>query len=158
MKFIKLMFFPAILLFCACTGSVNIAAEKQNLLDLDRAFSKKSAEAGVAIAYKNFFSKDATLLPMGAFPISGRDSIFARVSRSRGLELIWTPEDAGVARSGEFGYTWGYYKSIMTGFEGDPFNGIKYGKYLNVWAKNEDGDWRVIMNIGNGNPNPGLKK
>ena len=48
------------------------------------------------------------------------------------------------------GWTWGKYIMTSTDSEGNPVT--RKGKYLNVWKKQNDGLWKVVVDIGNVEP------
>jgi ketosteroid isomerase-like protein len=58
-----------------------------------------------------------------------------------------------VAKSGELGWTWGTYELHTKDADGKPV--IRYGKYVNVWRKQKNGEWKVIVDLGNPSPPPG---
>ena len=59
---------------------------------------------------------------------------------------------ASVSASGDMGWTWGIY--VMTVREADGTVRTSHGKYLNVWEKQPDGEWKVVADIGNESPEP----
>ena len=65
--------------------------------------------------------------------------------------LDWSPQYAEVAKSGELGYTWGTYSLTYMDQNGEEQK--SYGKYLNIWKKQADGNWKVAIDIGNESPN-----
>lgn len=65
------------------------------------------------------------------------------------VSLLWEPQRAEVAESGELGYTWGLYTLVYSGDDGEDVTEI--GKYLNIWKKQADGMWRVAIDMGNPN-------
>jgi hypothetical protein len=58
--------------------------------------------------------------------------------------LTWDPQHADIAESGELGITYGIFcmksKQIDTSF---------YGTYTNVWKKQSDGKWKLLLNTFN---------
>jgi ketosteroid isomerase-like protein len=64
--------------------------------------------------------------------------------------LDWQPQHVTVSAAGDLGYTWGSYTVMPKSGPGD----ISHGKYLNVWQKEENGQWRVLVDMGNDNPEP----
>ena len=66
--------------------------------------------------------------------------------------LNWSPQFAKIANSGELGYTLGTYVLSYKDDEGKEQK--SYGKYLNIWEKQTDGNWKVAVDIGNESPNP----
>jgi ketosteroid isomerase-like protein len=70
------------------------------------------------------------------------------------LKITWQADNANVARSGELGYTSGAYQMSFTDAAGKtiPDN----GKYVTVWRKQADGNWKVVLDIFNTDlPAPG---
>ncbi len=78
-------------------------------------------------------------------PVTGREAITE--SMKGDYTLAWEPQRAEVARSGELGWTWGTYSVVLPDGETS-----SRGKYLNIWVKNETGQWRVAVDMGNLNP------
>jgi ketosteroid isomerase-like protein len=64
----------------------------------------------------------------------------------------WTPQEAVIAKSGELGFTWGNYRVTFHDKAGKLVT--EYGKYLDVWRRQNDGTWRWIADAGNSNPPP----
>jgi ketosteroid isomerase-like protein len=123
-------------------------AEAQ-LLRTDAAFSKRSVEVGAAQAFYEYFAEDGQVLPAKGDPVAGRSAVRDRLAKLKGV-LIWKPERAEAARSGDFGYTWGRSEYRETAKDGSL--STSRGKYLSVWRKQADGSWKVIMDIGNDEP------
>jgi len=145
----------AVLLLIGCgRGSEKGAVtDKESLLETDRAFAAASAARGAADAFNEYLHDDALMLPAGNNPVKGRTAIYDVMKDApEGYVLAWTPEDGEVARSGDFGYTWGKYVSSLPDSSGVVQK--KYGKYLNVWKKDDAGRWRVLVDTGNQSPPP----
>ena len=123
--------------------------EKDKLMAIDRAFAKMSEEVSAAAAYFHFLSDDALHLPDQGDPVLGNGSI-ADSLKSLGPDqiLTWEPQDGYSAALGDLGYTWGFYE-IKDKFSD---NIISRGKYLNIWRKENDGSWKVFVDIGNTSP------
>jgi ketosteroid isomerase-like protein len=62
-------------------------------------------------------------------------------------DLAWHPNKAGVARSGELGYTSGTYEQRFKNASGKTV--LDKGKYLTVWKKQADGTWKVLFDMFN---------
>jgi ketosteroid isomerase-like protein len=69
-----------------------------------------------------------------------------------GTTLSWTPVKAEMAASGDLGYTYGNYVFVTTNKEGKPVT--NYGKYTSIWKKQKDGQWKVVVDMGNSSPDP----
>ena len=63
------------------------------------------------------------------------------------FKLEWHPNKAGVARSGDLGYTSGTYVWTFKDASGKPMS--DKGKYLTVWKKQPDGSWKVLFDTFN---------
>lgn len=141
------------LLLASCTKSAEKEPEPEglpdasSLLETDRAFAKMSADSGSVAAFSAYLANDAIQMPSGTSPIVGRDSIVASMVADPGVMLLWEPKHAEVARSGELGWTWGVYQVKFKTDEGEEMTSS--GKYVNVWRKQDDDSWKVIVDMGN---------
>ncbi len=70
-------------------------------------------------------------------------------------QMAWEPQKGEVAQSGDLGYTWGKYTVETKDKDGKPVK--SHGKYLNVWKKQANGSWKVVVDIGNKSPSPDTK-
>jgi ketosteroid isomerase-like protein len=52
-----------------------------------------------------------------------------------------------VARSGDLGYTWGFYESRWRSEDGR--EQVTRGKYTSVWRRQADGAWKAVLDMGN---------
>jgi ketosteroid isomerase-like protein len=142
-----------IAIVAGCEPRVDIVEEKTALFETDREFAKTSLEKGAAEAFRMFLAEDAMELSADANPVFGRDSIYqSMLDMPEGALLEWEPEDGEVAQSGELGWTWGNYVFTWKNDKGEEAK--SYGKYLNIWVKREDGQWRVLIDMGNKSPAP----
>lgn len=149
--FICLLVF--LILAVGCAPKVDITKEKAALFETDQQFAKMSVEKGAAEAFRMFLTEDAMELSAGANPVFGRDSIYQdMLDMPEGAILDWQPQDGEVAQSGEMGWTWGNYVFSWKNEQGEEQK--SYGKYLNIWEKQEDGQWRVLIDMGNKSPAP----
>jgi ketosteroid isomerase-like protein len=62
-------------------------------------------------------------------------------------DLTWHANKAGVARSGDLGYTSGTYEMTFKDATGKTVS--DKGKYLTVWKKQADGSWKVLYDMFN---------
>jgi ketosteroid isomerase-like protein len=123
-------------------------AESSALLQTDIQFSKTSVAKGAAEAFYEFMDDSSVSLSPNSDPLTGRDKIHERMlSGENDYTLSWMPEKADVAHSGDLGYTWGTYELSFKAEDGTPQ--ARHGKYLNVWRKQADGSWKLLVDIGN---------
>ncbi len=120
----------------------------EDLLQTDRNFSLASVKEGTVEAYKKFLIEDATFLPNRRNAVNGLNNICEAI-KIPGITytMSWTPENGRVSSSGDLGYTWGNYELSFTNKDGNLES--EKGKYLNVWSKQPDGSWKVVIDMGN---------
>lgn len=133
----------------AASGCVheNNAAALEDLLAADRAFAAQSRAEGPGAAFAAYLVDDALQLPAGGAPERGGANIAAGFATVPDMSLDWEPEEGGVADAGDMGWTWGRYTATYPGPDGETVT--SHGKYLNVWVKDDAGDWRVLVDMGN---------
>lgn len=136
----------------ACASSPRAGDGSRVLLETDRRFAAMSVQLGAAEAFRRYLTADALQLPHKQRPLRGRDAIYKSMHGAN-YTLNWTPEHAEVAASGELGYSWGRYTVSWPTPEGE--RKTSHGKYLNVWRKQADGGWKVLVDMGNQSPAPG---
>lgn len=151
MNRIGLLLVPVLSL--SCSSPVDVIKESQDLLDTDKEFAQMSLDKGAAAAFEYYMTEDAMVLPHKGHPINGRDGIVkAFGDNPDAFTLEWIPEKAEASSSGDMGWTWGKYKQTIYA-DGDDI--VSYGKYLNIWKKQNDGSWKLIVDMGNSSPEPG---
>lgn len=134
-----------------CATQSNLAEETDRLLQTDRDFSSYSAQTNPAEAFNKYLDEEALQLPHLGVPILGRESIYEGMQGGN-YALIWEPVTGLVSQAGDLGYTWGNWEASFPSAEGDTVR--QYGKYLNVWRKQADESWKVLVDMGNSNPPP----
>lgn len=146
-------------LFCVTGCQVekrNLEEDRAVLLQTDREFSQKSVEAGAAEAFRIYLSEEALELPAGSNPVFGRSAIYEGMKPGQEqYVLAWEPQDGEAAKSSDLGYTWGKYTVTSKPETGEPVK--SHGKYLNVWKKQADGSWKVLVDMGNKSPAPEME-
>jgi ketosteroid isomerase-like protein len=107
-----------------------------DLLAAEREFQAIAASESLGRAYASRLADDARVHRPGAMPVSGRlaldDWAGTQSAKYRGEPLF-----ADVAKSGDLGYAYGNYER-----QGD---GHDAGYFARVWKRNEQGDWRIVM-------------
>jgi ketosteroid isomerase-like protein len=140
-----------LILIGGCMKEIDIQKESEVLLNTDKEFAQASLNKGAAEAFNMFLADDALQMPQGGEPVKGRTNIYNDMLQSEGKsKLQWEPQFAEVAGSGDMGWTWGIYKVLDINNE----IVLSNGKYVNVWKKQDDGAWKVVIDIGNKSPDP----
>ncbi len=107
----------------------------------ERAFAADGLAMGIKQSFLRHMADDAIVLQPD--PINARLAVSAQ-SDKPGPKLEWWPVWAGIAASGDFGFTTGPYA----------VNGVRRGHYLTVWKKQADGSWKWLYD---GGPNSSAK-
>ena len=124
------------------------------LFQLEADFAADVAHNGHA-AFLTYFAEDGVELVDGG-GIDTKDAMRKQPPWPEGTTLTWTPVKAEMAASGDLGYTYGNYIYTAKNKEGKLV--ANYGKYTSVWKKQKDGQWKVVVDIGNPSPAPKTAK
>jgi ketosteroid isomerase-like protein len=117
------------------------------MVDAERKFYQTGQEQGTRAAFLAFLADDGLVFRPG--PVNGKEAWSKR--EETGLDLVWEPTFAVMARSGDFGYDTGPSKWRESKKEGK-FSG--HGHFISVWKKQKDGSWKVALDCGIENPEP----
>ena len=140
------------LLAPACARTVNVEQQKTALMDADKAWAQTTTDIEKMMTY---FAADASLSPQGMPIAEGHDAIKQAISGMMampGFALTWEATKADVGASGDLGYTVGAYTVTMGDSTGTPMT--EKGKYVTVWKKQPDGQWKVVQDIFNADAPP----
>ncbi|MBS1731828.1 MAG: hypothetical protein JST02_00900 [Bacteroidetes bacterium] len=132
----------------SCNGKTDKkakVADKKELLAVDQAFSQMSEEKGMKTAFIEYIDSNGVLLRPNEMPIIGANAIDYLIQlNDTDFTLTWQPNGAGIAESGELGYTFGVYA-----MKPKAKDTTIYGTYTSIWKKQEDGKWKFILDTGN---------
>jgi len=123
-------------------------ATAETLKQKEAEFMQAAATRG-SEGYMSYYAEAAVELPNGTDAIQGK----AEIAKTMGFlddknnHLIWTPVGAELSASGDLGYTWGTYEFRSTGKDGKTV--VDRGKYTSIWKRQEDGSWKVVLDMGN---------
>ncbi|MEY2521068.1 MAG: hypothetical protein QOF24_2827 [Verrucomicrobiota bacterium] len=107
----------------------------------EKKFYETGQEKGTRAAFLEFLAPDAIVFRPG--PVNGQEAWSKRPES--GLDLVWEPTFAAIARSADFGYDTG--PSKWRGKKSDPqFTG--FGHFVSIWKKQKDGSWKVALDCG----------
>jgi uncharacterized protein (TIGR02246 family) len=126
----------------APTPQVNSEALRKVLIGVDLAFSRACEERGAPEAFYDFMAPDGVCLLTGEQPIQGRDAIKVRFAAFPAESISWKPREAEIGADSNLGYTWGLYQARTAA--GDKQNSAN-GKYVIVWKKQADGEWKAAV-------------
>jgi ketosteroid isomerase-like protein len=103
----------------------------------ERAFAADGVALGIKQSFLQHMADDAIVFQPD--PVNAREAISAQSDRP-GPKLEWWPVWAGIAASGDFGFTTGPYA----------VDGARRGHYVTIWKKQADGAWKWLYDGGPG--------
>lgn len=136
-------------------GSIAAAGADPAVLDrADRAFAADVAREGLP-AWMRWFEPDGGQISPGKIvrTDADRSAHMAGLFGDSTLRLVWEPDTAVIAASGELGYTIGHSQVRRLAPDGT-FTVLSTGRYLTVWRKQPDGSWKVELDQGTNDPKP----
>lgn len=111
------------------------AADPAPVVAAERAFAADGLAMGIKGSFLKHSAPDAILFAPG--PVKAHD-LYAKRPDQKGPPLVWWPLWAGIARSGDLGFTTGPAT----------YDGRESGWYFTVWAKQADGGWKWLYDGG----------
>jgi uncharacterized protein (TIGR02246 family) len=116
-------------------------------LDVDWSAASLHKDADKAAS---FYAEDGEVLPSNAPKTTGRAQVrevWAHMLGTPGLELTFAPVKIQVAKSGDMAYDVGTYQLKLSDEHGGSTTSV--GKYVVVWKKQPDKQWKVAADIFN---------
>jgi len=125
------------------------AEDEATIRKLDEAWSNAAA-AKQLDAVVSYYAEGATVLPPGEPAVIHKERIRKTWDTLLALpnsSLRWNTTKVEVARSGDLAYSQGTYELTFDDAKGKHL--IDRGKYLEVWKKQDDGNWKTISDAFN---------
>ncbi len=123
----------------AACAHVPAAPDPAPIVAAERAFAAETGRIGVDRGFLNHSAPDAIMINSGVsrtHDALNRDAPVAPPQPS----LFWFPIWAGIARSGDLGFTSGPVE----------FGGRRGGTYFTIWRRQPDGSWKWVYDGGLG--------
>jgi ketosteroid isomerase-like protein len=107
----------------------------------------QAAAARGSQGYMSYYAEDSVEIPNGADFLTGKGTIAKTMGflDDKNNSLTWTPIGADV--SGDLGYTYGSFEFRSRDASGKTT--INRGKYTSIWKRQNDGSWKVVLDMGN---------
>jgi ketosteroid isomerase-like protein len=142
-----------ILLTACAENPIDQKVEAEQLMEISKAWAKSVKNKNVD-EMLSYWADDAILMSPNEPAVVGIDSLRAMVERSMkipGFEINWNPQEAFVSKSGDLGYV--IFKNYMT-MPIDTLGNTRtiYNKGVEIWKKQEDGNWKNVVDISNRDP------
>jgi ketosteroid isomerase-like protein len=119
------------------------------LVATERAFARLAVEQGVRASFIAYFADDG--IGFNPHPYKVKEVLSNRPAPARRSTIVlnWAPIFGGMARAGDLGWNTGPTVIEDTGPEKRP---AQHGMFFSVWKKQSDGNWRVVLDLGNSTP------
>lgn len=143
----------ALFLSLGCAATSNTSGDVQALLARDREWARVSGTSQNVDSVVAYWTDDARVIEPGQAVLAGKPAIRAMVegtTKIPGFHVTWTPDSAVVSRSGDLGYTYG--TNAFTAPDSTGKLVTTHGRYLTVWRKGSDGQWRCVEDISTPSP------
>ena len=124
----------------------------QEMVKTEQAFSKMAEEKDIRDAFMAYIADDGLLFRPGA--VNGKKWMLEHPVPPVDTKplLAWQPAFAGMAASGDMGFTTGPWEFKDDVKDAKP-NG--YGHFVTVWKKQPDGSWKFVVDLGISHPQSG---
>ncbi len=122
---------------------------EQLLRDLDAQWAEAAAAKDVEKTTA-YYSDDAIVLPPNATTAATKEAIrngWKDMFASPGFVITWQSTRVQVGKAGDMGWVSGTYELTMNDASGNPIN--DRGKYLEVWEKQTEGNWKCRADMWN---------
>ena len=122
------------------TPALAAGVDPAPVIAAERAFAARAGEVGVARSFLENMTDDAIVFnpdPVKAKAVYGGRPP-EKTPKEGGTRLAWWPNWAGIARSGDLGFTTGPAE----------VNGKRSVHYFTVWQKQADGSWKWVYDGG----------
>lgn len=140
MRRFALAVLPLLLASTPVFAQTPAAPDAAPVVAAERAFAADFPALGLAGSFTKWSLPDAVVISGGVVQ-TARQSFPPDTPRPPDEALLeWWPNFAGVARSGEMGFTTG----------GVAVNGARAGHYFTVWQRQPDGGWKWVYDGGSG--------
>jgi ketosteroid isomerase-like protein len=132
-----------------CAPKPDAAVQRAAIMAADRAFAEATALRG-AEGWTSYFEEGASQFHARGVSIGLAEirRTMTRAFADTTGRLVWHPVRAVVAASGDLGYTIGRWESRVLGADGK-WAADGTGNYVTVWRRQDDGNWKVAVDIGN---------
>ena len=114
--------------------------------DIDWAKAAAAKDVDKIVSY---YADDGSVYPPNAAVAAGKPAIkvaWTGMVNLPGFMISWVPSRVEAAKSGDIGWSTGTY-NLTTSVSGTAAN--DHGKYVVVWKKQQDGNWKAVADIFN---------
>jgi ketosteroid isomerase-like protein len=136
-----------------CAASPNTSGDVQAVLARDREWARVAATSRNVDSVVAYWTDDARVVLPGEAVLAGKPAIRAMIEGTMkipGFHVTWMPDSAVVSRSGDLGYSYGTNAFTVPDSTGKLLT--TRGRYITVWRKGTDGQWRCSEDYSSPSP------
>ncbi|HEU4874743.1 MAG TPA: DUF4440 domain-containing protein [Pyrinomonadaceae bacterium] len=133
----------------ACQSAATSATDEATLRKLDDEWSRAIGARDVEKTI-SYYTDDAVVMPPNIPTLTGKEpirSLWKSMLDSPSFTGGWKATKVEVAQSGDLAYVSGNYEFTEKDDSGKPIT--DKGKYLEVWRKQADGNWKCVAGMFN---------
>ena len=117
------------------------------MVNAEREFAQFAAAHGFRDSFFKYFADDG--IAFNPHPFNVRDSLRNQPSSTTPFGIRWAPVYGDMAQAGDLGWNTGPTLFVDNSPEKRP---ARHGMFFSVWKKQDDGDWRVVLDLGADTP------
>jgi ketosteroid isomerase-like protein len=156
MKFLFSCALLAAALFVVRVPAADKPVTAETLKQMEAEFMQAAAARG-SQGYMSYYAEESVEVPNGEDFLIGKSAIGKTMGflDDKNNSLTWKPIGADISSSGDLGYTYGTFEFRSKDASGK--TNVSHGKYTSIWKKQKDGNWKVVLDMGNASPETGNK-
>jgi ketosteroid isomerase-like protein len=121
------------------TGAAGAGSALDQVVAAERGFARASTERGIQAAFLAHMADDGVVFRERVTSAK----LYYATNPSPG-HLTWAPAWGGASAAGDLGFTTGPFTFRRTADD----TLVAHGQYASVWARQPDGGWKVLADIG----------
>ncbi len=139
----RIPFTPATPSQWKASRQVDPERERTALMNLEREVSTATANGNVPVSFGRYLMDESRMHRDGLMPVLTKAAIISYLTQQQLTRLSFEPMAAGVAASGDLGYTYGKYELEKKGAA------VEKGYVVRVWKRDRHGDWKIVAVVAN---------
>lgn len=125
--------------------TADVGKDVKSLFEADLAFAAEARERHVSDAFADRFLPDGKTFPNGRPIVVGPEAVRESLKASQ-AEWYWAPVEGKV--DGDLGVTWGRAFLVVRGAGEDDEDQAYRSRYVTVWSREEEGEWKIWLDLG----------
>jgi ketosteroid isomerase-like protein len=132
-------------LFLFISGDDTLDRSLDQVIASERAFSQRCGEVGIRASFLEFFDDSCIAFKPEPFVYASFVKTLPPQSNPKAISLRWESQFAGIAASGDLGFSSGPSIRKNTTDTSAP---VVFGQFFSLWKKQQNGSWKVVVDIG----------